>query len=232
MSNQLDGLSETVKWRLLVEAAKKGAESQGYALTRVPGRGLSNIWSITKNGKTQTASIRTTRDRWFAFPPLRGGTKWKTLDDVEVVIVATVDSKDDPENVEVYIFPADEVRARFNAAYAARIKSGQKTKDNFGMWVALDHDDRRTATSVGSGIVEKYKQVAKYPITDLLKARPDHEVLDGRDDADEEETRGGIEVEQTRFSTIAEVMAWARTAVAEIAGVRDEAVKLDLKIEY
>ena len=33
-------------------------------------------------------------------------------------------------------------------------------------------------------------------------------------------------------ATIAEVMAWAREWVAEIAGIRPEAVKLDLKLEY
>ena len=34
------------------------------------------------------------------------------------------------------------------------------------------------------------------------------------------------------FATIAEVMAWAREQLAEIAHVRVEAVKLDMKIEY
>ena len=33
-------------------------------------------------------------------------------------------------------------------------------------------------------------------------------------------------------STIAEVVAWARTRVAHLAGVRADAVKLDLRIEY
>jgi len=32
--------------------------------------------------------------------------------------------------------------------------------------------------------------------------------------------------------TIAEVMAWARARVAELAGVRLDAVKLDLKVKY
>jgi len=38
--------------------------------------------------------------------PLKGGTKWKTLDDVKMVVVADVDSKDNPQKIEVYIFPA------------------------------------------------------------------------------------------------------------------------------
>lgn len=173
MVNRLDGLSETVKWHVMVQGAKQGAEAQGYVLDRVPGRGLSNIWTITKNGKSQKACIRTTRDRWFAFPPLDGGKKWKTLNEVDVVIVAAVDSRDDPENVEVYIFPATEVRKRFDAAYAARTNAGQTVRINFGMWVGLDQDARNIPASVGSGIIDTFKAVAVFPIVDLLAASGD-----------------------------------------------------------
>jgi len=189
MTNRLARLSETKKWHLMVEAAKRGAEAQGYALDRVPGRGLSNVWTITKNGKSQKACIRTTRDRWFAFPPLDNGKKWKTLSDCDVVIVAAVDSREEPENVEVYIFPAAEVRRRFDAAFAARTKAGQTVRINFGMWVGLDQDPRNIAASVGSGIVETFKAVAGFPIDDLLaasgeanEASPEPERLGSNDD--------------------------------------------------
>jgi len=225
MANRLEGLSETTKWHLMVEAAKRAAIAQGYALDRVPGRGLSNIWMITKDGKSRKASIRTTRDRWFAFPPLNGGTKWKTLDEVEVVIVASVDSRDEPENVEVYIFPADDVRARCDAAYAARTQAGQVVRDNFGMWVSLDRDDRGIAASTGSGIVDKYEPVVVYPINDLLSAG-------ATSGADQGDAVLGDEMAENGLTTIAEVMAWARQRVADIAGVAPQAVKLDLKVEY
>lgn len=224
MVNRMEGLNETVKWHLMVEAAKRGAEAQGYTLARVPGRGLSNIWTITKNGKSQKAAIRTTRDRWFAFPPLADGTKWKTLSEVEVVIVAAVDSRAEPENVEVYIFPAEEVRARFDAAYAARTKAGHIQKNNFGMWVGLDTDDRGIAASVGSGIANKHKRVAIYAIVDLLVGN-ETKVAEQVEDGAAGDTDAGP-------STIAEVMDWARQRVADIAGVSPQAVKLDLKVEY
>ena len=51
----------------------------------------------------------------------------------------------------------------------------------------------------------------------------------GSEQADISEERAE---EALRPATIAEVMAWARERVAEIAGVRIEAVKLDLKLEY
>lgn len=228
MTKLLDGMPDMPRWRLLVDAAKRAAEEAGYSLSRVPGRGLSNMWNVEKGGKAQKAAIRTTRDRWIAFPPLKGGTKWKTLDEVEVVIVAAVDAKDSPQNIEVYIFPAAEVRKRFDAAYAARTKAGQVHKDNFGMWVAIDHDARGIASSVGSGIGEKFKRVAVYSIASLLatNAGQQEAPVDGEVEIDEAEPL------KARPSTIAEVMAWARERVAEIAGVRVEAVKLDLKVEY
>jgi hypothetical protein len=223
MANLFDGLSETARWRLLVDAAKKALIAQGYALSRVPGRGLSNIWNVSKDGKTRKVAIRTTRDRWIAFQPLHGGTKWKTLDDVETVVVAAVDSKDDPENVEIYIFPADEVRYRFNAADTARANDRQASQDGYGMWVGLDRDDRGLAASVGSGIVEDYNRSAIYSITDLLDDHADDEV--GGKEAEDEIVEAGL-------STIGEVMAWTRDRIAQLSGVQVEAVKLDLKIEY
>jgi hypothetical protein len=225
--NLFNQLTDSGRWHLLVDAAKRGAEDAGYALSRMPGRGLSNIWNIEKNGKTLKASIRTTRDRWVAFPPLEGGTRWKTLDEVDVVIVATLDSKDDPRRVEVYIFPANEVRERFNEAYAARTKAGHQQKDNFGMWVALDPDARGIAASVGSGLAGKYKPVATYLIETLIAAATSSGApAEDKSLADEE-----IE-QETRPATIAEVLDWARERVAEIAGVRVDAVKLDLKVQY
>ena len=229
MTNRLNTLSESARWRLLVDAAKQGAQEQGYVLSRIPGRGLSNVWNMEKDGKSQVGAIRTTRDLWIAFPPLEGGTKWKTLDDAELVVVASVDSKDDPQNIEIYIFPAQEVRKRFNAAYAARMKAGHVQKDNYGMWVALHPDERGIASSVGSGIAKQYPAVAIYSIEALMAAKPDETLQGG-----EEQPEPGEEVEPEfpRLTTIADVMAWARERVAEIAGVRVEAVKLDLKMEY
>src|SRR5437867_805678 len=131
MPNVFNQMPDQQTWSILVSAAKRGVEAEGFTLTRVPGRGRSNVWEIERQGKTQRASIRTTKDRWFAFPPLKRGTKWKTLDDVDVVIVAAVDDREDPRNVQVFRFEAPEVRERFDAAYAARTKAGLAVKDSF-----------------------------------------------------------------------------------------------------
>src|SRR5690242_18103236 len=102
MANRLKELGESAAWHLMVRGATKGAEQAGYTLKRQPGRGLSNTYEVTKNGKTKIASVRTTRDRWIAFPPLDKGTRWKTLDDVDLVLVSAVDNRENPQNVDVY----------------------------------------------------------------------------------------------------------------------------------
>jgi hypothetical protein len=226
MANRLE-----IKWALMVAAAKRGAKAQGYELERVPGRGLSNIWTISKDGKTQRAAIRTTRDRWIAFGRLAKQAKWKTLDEVDTVIVATVDSKEKPENIEVFIFPADEVRKRFDASYAARVNAKIVINHDFGIWVNLDLDKRNMPIAVGSGIIERQKPVAIFSINKLLAENAGN--VQANEDAEEAEALERTEAtEPPRFTTIAQVMAWAREQVAELAEIRIEAVKLDLKLEY
>jgi hypothetical protein len=195
-------------------------------LDRVPGRGLSNIWTITKNGKSQKASIRTTRDRWFAFPPLDNSKKWKTLDEVDTVIVAAVDDRHDPENVEVYIFPATEVRERFNAAFAARTGAGQTVRINFGMWVGLDQDTRKIPASVGSGIVDQYQPVAVFPIVDLIadSGAVDESALEVVADAGEDAVVAGA-VDNEPPLTIVE----AKRRLALTFGVKSENIKITVE---
>jgi hypothetical protein len=231
MGTRLDTLTYGEFWRMLVEAGKRGAHETGYELTRVAGRGMSNVWVAEKNGKKVKASIRTTRDRWIAFQPLDSGKRWKTLDDVDVVIVAAVDSKEAPTNIEVYMLPGVEVRSRFDAAFAARNDAGQTPTDNFGMWVNLDNDTRRLPASVGSGIAEKFEPIAVYPIASLLALNDGENEMTVDDVAVEDDTDTERQ-NPRRFTSIGDVMFWARSQIAELAHVSPEAVKLDLKIEY
>lgn len=229
MSNQFSEMSNSRTWNILVSAATRALEGQGLAPERVPGRGRSNIWEIEENGHRKRVSIRTTkgRGRGFAFPPLKKGTQWRTLDDVDVVVVAAVDDHDDPSSVEVYRFDAGEVRKRFDESYAARIQAGQTVKDNFGMWVRLDTDDRGLPRSVGSGLAAEHAPIATYPLEMLIVENGSKmaKVSDYGETASDSEASGG------KPHTIAEVMDWARKRIATLSGVRMEAVKLDCRIE-
>lgn len=227
MPNQFNELSNSRTWNILVGSAIRALEDEGFDPERVPGRGRSNIWEIEENGQRKRVSIRTTKDRWFAFPPLKNGTKWKTLDDVEVVIVAAVDDRNDPQSVEVYRFDVAEVRKRFDESYAARIHAGQTVKDNFGMWVKLDTDERGLPASVGAGLAAKYGPIATFPIDDLIAESSSETVEVSADDG----AAANGEFSGQEQHTIAEVMDWARKRIATLSGVRTEAVKLDCRIE-
>lgn len=220
MSNEFGGLPPSKIWHVLVDAAVQAMESEGYELERKPGRGRSNIWRMKRDGQERLVSIRTTRDRWIAFPPRDGG--WRTLDDVEVVAVAAVDDVDDPQQVEVYLFPAGDVRERFTESYNARVNAGQTMRDEFGMWINLDHDDRGLPASVGSGLADHYEPIAVYPMSELMPA--DEE---GNEDAYDREGASPINEPQT----IADVLSSASAAIAHIAGIDPQKVKLDLRIE-
>lgn len=223
MANDFMQLSDTEAWAVLNLAIKKAAEGQGYALERYPGRGRSNVWDVSKGGRSRKASFRTTRDGWIAYPPLDKGTRFRTLNDVEVVFAAAVDDPDDPQRIVVYEFPADIVRERFRASYNARIEAGQVVRDKFGMWVKLERDQSGRAAGVGSGLAEEYDPIGEYDIASLM-------------DENGPPSGGGSQLpgasSTVTGTTIADVLADARKQIAALAHVRPEAVKLDLKIEY
>ena len=227
MTNRLKEMGESAAWRLLVGAARQGAERKGYKLTKQPGRGLSNTWLLEKDGRAQIAAIRTTRDRWVAFPPLEQGAKWKTLDDVELVLVAAVDDPANPQSVDVYLFPADDVKRRFDASYKARMEASHQVRDNYGMWVKLDAGDPGIASQVGAGLALDHAPIAHFTLDEL----------EAGSSASTEATAIGPEdltpdeVEEAAPSTVSEVLAWARAQIAQLTGMKSEAIKLDLKIE-
>lgn len=235
MLDELKGLGESRRWRLMVDAARRAAEEGGEALERLPGRGLSNVWNARRpDGTVSTVSIRTTMDRWYAFPPLAGGTRWKTLDDVDEVLVAAVDDRDSPTAIEVYRFPAGEVRERFNESYSARQKAGQSVRDNFGMWVSLDPIDRGVPADVGAGMAEKYPPIAVYPLAQLLAQAAGESEDDLGSPAGDEVMDEPVPTQASLMpgrETIADVVSDARARIAAIAGVSLDAVKLDLKLE-
>ena len=219
-----NALPQSARWNLLVEAAKRALRHAGYSLTRVPGRGLSNMYEVTRDGKNQRIAIRTSQDRYFAFNPLKSGG-WQTLNDVEFVVIAVVDKRSDTSAVEVFMFPAADVRQRFNASLKARLDAGHVKRD-FAMWLGLDADTSGSPGSAGSGIVDKYRPIAVYPVDELLAPAK------VKASAPEPQTSANAQqLQEFRPATIAEVLRWARERVAEIAGVRLDAVRLELTLE-
>jgi len=228
MSNRLKEMGETASWRLMVSAALEGAKAAGYTMKRQPGRGLSNTYEMTKDGKTLIGSVRTTRDRAIAFPPLDQGTRWKTLSDADIVLVSAVDDRLNPQNIDVYLFPADEVRKRFNASYVARIENGHSVPDNYGMWIPLDKADDGVISQVGHSLAVDYPAIARFTIDEL-------EATAGGE-SKQMAAEAGPEVEDVEahaapaLTTVADVLAFARERIATLTGMPADAIKLDLKM--
>jgi hypothetical protein len=68
---------------------------------KVQGGGKGSVRHITRGAEDHLVSIRTSQDQWFAFP-LTPENTWLTLEQVDVVIVASVDDRDAPKNVNVH----------------------------------------------------------------------------------------------------------------------------------
>lgn len=223
MTTPYKSLSPQESWQMLNSAVTRALTEAGYEINRVPGRGRSNVHLISKGGKTQVASVRTSRDRWIAYPPLDKGKRWKTLDDSDVVIIAAVDDENSPSNVEVYQMTKDVVRKAFDKAYTEKIKTGRVVTNNFGMWISLDNIESR-GDAAAAGLLNGTKPMATYSIFDLLMEDNGGSESEIADDTGADADPGP--------ATIAEALAIARGHIATLAGVSPEAVKLELKIEY
>lgn len=229
MKNRLKEMGETASWRLMVSAALQGAKAAGCTMKRQPGRGLSNTYEMTKDGKTQIASVRTTRDRYIAFPPLDGGKKWKTLDAADVVLVSAVTDPTDPQAVDVYLFPGDEVRKRFNASYAARMANGHTVRDDFGMWVMIDKGDDEIVSQIGHSLAVDYPAIARFTL-DELEAGVEPEAKQMAAEATPEPEAEVAVRTGPSLNTVAEVLSFAREKIAALSGMPADAIKLELKM--
>lgn len=236
MENRLKSIGKSAAWHLMVGAALEGARRQGYALKKQPGRGLSNTYEMTRDGKTVAASVRTTQDRWIAFPPLERGKRWKTLDDVQLVLVAAADNKDNPQNVNVYEFPADQVRKRFNASYAARVANGHSLPDNYGMWIPLDEGDDEIPTQVGHSLAIDYPAIAHFSLDDLeaTVSKDVRKIVDEmpviQEEVEERAPVRGSVVPGPTLNTVADILSFAREKISSLTGMPIETIKLDLKM--
>jgi hypothetical protein len=221
-------LGEGLRRSVLVEAALRGARAHGMVLARKPGRGKASIWEWKREDGPRLVAIRTGQSRAFTFPPLEHGEKWRTLDDVDYVLVAVVDDRDHPQAVEVYLFDQPEVRRRFELNYRSRTEAGQSVTDDYGAWLPLDRDDRDLPHSAGSGLADDFPPIASFSLQELIKEPvTDHGNWPAPNSLRERMGRHATEPE-----TVGETISWARNHIAKLASVPVDAVSLDLKIHY
>lgn len=218
-------VEQKLSLREMLQCAGQGLEKAGYQWQRIQKMGRKRVWMLEKDGEETRAAVRTSQDRWFAFP--RKGDGWKTLDEVgaDAVVVAAIDNPDRPRSVEVYVFPAEEVRRRFNENYRARGEAGHAIvtthQGNFGMWIGLDRQPGGSPHAVGSGLADDFPPVAVVPI-----AGPNDTQSVGESVVTEHPEAGSM----PRATTIAKVIEEARRQIAEISGMPFDKVSLELRI--
>lgn len=159
----------------------------GWKVERIPRFGKSSVRQITKGRQSRRVSIRTSQDTWIAFPRNAGDNGWSTLSDVDVVLAVSVDSADDPKFAQVHMIEADEMRQRFDRAYAARKAADYEIQLGRGVWLPLYHADATDpVTHVGGGAGLEHPAIARVP---LEPDELDHDTTADRQGGDNNEQR-------------------------------------------
>lgn len=141
---------------------------EGWEVTPEPGSGKGSVRRITRGKESKLVSIRTTQDTWIAFPRDPADERWGTLSDVDAVVAVSVDDPSKPLNANVHFLDGDEVRARFDRAYAARLKAGHSIPAGRGVWVGLYQAEAAEPPShVGCGIGLVHPPIAQVPLTNM-----------------------------------------------------------------
>lgn len=164
MTNIFNGPEKLDLKTRLLQIGVEALEKNGWEVKKTPGYG-SSVRKITKGGKSMLVSIRTTQDQWIAFPRTDDGLGWRTLDDMDAVVAVSVDDRENPKYGQVHMIPGDEMRDRFNRAYAARKQAGHSLPVGRGIWVSLYREDvADPPTQVGAGAGVKHPALAKLPL--------------------------------------------------------------------
>lgn len=151
----------------LFEVGVETLQRDGWTVERIAKAGKASLRRITKGKETRVVSIRTTQDTWLAFPRTKDNKKWVTLGDVDAVVAVSVDDKDTPRFAQVHMLDGDDMRARFDRAYEARVKAGYKIPLGRGVWVSLYFPESNDpVTHVGAGAGLKSPPIARVPLED------------------------------------------------------------------
>lgn len=204
----------------LFKIAVETLEKAGWKVERVPGSGKSSVRRITNGREDKIISIRTSQDTWIAFPRIKGDKRWRTLDEVDAVVAASVDDRHNPRFARVHMIDGNEMRDRFNRAYAARKKAGHTIPIGRGVWVSLYLPEAPDPVNrVGAGAGLKFPPMATVPLTPELIA-----AIEKTSDGSEKEARVVEEGEDSPLS-----IADAKRRLAKTLGVDSASIKITVE---
>jgi len=170
--------------RFLFQTGIQALEQLGWTVERIQGTHKSSVRRISKGRESHKVSIRTSQDTWFAFPRTRQNDSWRTLAEVDVVIVVSVDNGENPKFAKVHWFDANDIKQRFDRALSARTAAGRKIPTGRGMWVSLYREEAtEPAVMVGAGAGrDETTVIARVALpADIVDAEPDVRAADLRE---------------------------------------------------
>lgn len=145
----------------LLQIGYEAVEKMGWSLERVPGIGKSSVRRMRQGTETKLVSFKTTQDQWLAFSRTPDDKAWSTLQEVDAVVVISVDDRENPRFANVHLIENADLLPRFDRAYAARQAAGHKIPIGRGIWISL-YDDENTSpvNLVGAGAGNLFPPVA------------------------------------------------------------------------
>ncbi len=151
----------------LFKMGVKHLEQEGWKVERVK-MGKSSVRQIRKGDQTQLASIRTSQDQWLSNAREKDDSAWSTLENVDVVVIVSVNDRENPTKGLVHGIPQSAVKDSLDRAYKARLKAGYVIRVGRGVFVLIYHKDLQSpVTHVGGGLGRTYPPVAEFPVGPL-----------------------------------------------------------------
>jgi hypothetical protein len=151
----------------LLQIGYEAMEKMGASLERVPGIGKSSVRRMRQGADTKLVSFKTTQDQWLAFSRTADDEGWSTLQEVDAVVVISVDDRENPRFANVHLIDKADLLPRFDRAYAARRAAGHTIPVGRGVWISL-YDDEKTSpvNLIGAGAGILFPPVAKVPLAE------------------------------------------------------------------
>ena len=202
-------------------------EKEGWKVSRIARGGKASLRQIEKDGEKRKVSIRTSQDAWIAFPRKSHEAGWVTLDEVDFVVASSVNDRHNPTVARAHLIPADEVRDRFERAYAARKAAGHTLPVGRGIWLSLyDGETASPVSLVGAGMGLKHQALVTVDLTKRgLPAGSETTDSDVTIDDDEPENDANLEAQSLTSLTIPE----AKRLLAMTMGVPETAIKITIE---
>lgn len=199
----------------LFQIAEEALQKDGWTVERIPRSGKASLRRITKDNVQRTVTIRTSQNTWIAFPRTSDDKAWATLGEADLVVASSVDDSHDPQFAQVHLIEGDEMRARFDRAYAARRRANHAMPIGRGIWLSLYNKEAADpVTLVGAGAGLEHPPIARVP----LSPEEAVEVVEERVSQDDDEVR--VEAPLT--------IAEAKRRLAHTFGVTEDDVRITI----